>query len=255
MKLFGKELFTFKKEPGQLYDFAQHGLINGLQTGYYAIETISSDMANSIGKAEPKAPPKPKLTPKEVYNLKSLNDNEFKIRVDEEYIAEQLDLIQTKLDFIGKEPKKKKNSRNDQFIPMPEMGPVKFGRDELESIKLRLENRRKIESVRDILNKYPHTSGQLIEKVISEHSHLRSELATKFVPDFPKAAIKAMKEYNDMCIKLCNKKAVFYVIANQSDFQVVNKRRDPILLAQSPFGHFWQILGAWDEEMIFLGDL
>ncbi len=44
-------------------------------------------------------------------------------------------------------------------------------------------------------------------------------------------------------------------IADKKDFEKKDKRRDPILLAQSPFGHFWQILGAWDKEMLFLEEL
>lgn len=48
----------------------------------------------------------------------------------------------------------------------------------------------------------------------------------------------ARKEYTEFCLQVCNKKPIFYVIADSKDFQVVNKRRDPILLAQSPYGHF-----------------
>ena len=68
-------------------------------------------------------------------------------------------------------------------------------------------------------------------------------------------AIEAMKEYEGFCIELCNKKPVFYVVAQAKDFEKINKKRDPILLAQSPFGFFWQILGAYDEEMQYLSDL
>ncbi len=106
----------------------------------------------------------------------------------------------------------------------------------------------------DDLTMMNETAEQIAE-VLENNSHLESRGAGSFVPDFPSEAIKAMKEYTDMCVSLCNKKPIFYVIADGKDFQTVNKRRDPILLAQSPFGHFWQILGAWDKEMVFLGDL
>jgi hypothetical protein len=54
---------------------------------------------------------------------------------------------------------------------------------------------------------------------------------------------------------LCNKKAVFYLISEKKQQKEVLRRRDPILLAQSPFGFFWQILGAWDDEVKFLEEL
>ena len=64
-----------------------------------------------------------------------------------------------------------------------------------------------------------------------------------------------MKQYNKHTDELCSKQAVFYIIADKKDFERTSQRRDPILLAQSPFGHFWQILGAWDKEMILIEEL
>jgi hypothetical protein len=55
--------------------------------------------------------------------------------------------------------------------------------------------------------------------------------------------------------ELCGKKPVFYVIAEPDKFRKAYERRDPILLVQSPFGFYWQILGAWDKEMILLSEL
>ena len=51
------------------------------------------------------------------------------------------------------------------------------------------------------------------------------------------------------------KKPVFYVIAEPDKFRKAYEKRDPILLVQSPFGFYWQILGAWDKEMILLSEL
>jgi uncharacterized lipoprotein len=71
----------------------------------------------------------------------------------------------------------------------------------------------------------------------------------------PKEAVEVMKAYNAATGELCGKQAVFYIIADKKDFKKSDQRRDPILLAQSPFGHVWQILGAWDKEMIFVEEL
>src|SRR5258708_4643180 len=51
-------------------------------------------------------------------------------------------------------------------------------------------------------------------------------LPSDFVPDFPVEAIEAMKDYEHLCYLLCKKKPVFYVIAQQKDFEKRNKRRD-----------------------------
>ena len=45
------------------------------------------------------------------------------------------------------------------------------------------------------------------------------------------------------------------MIADKKDFGEMDRKRDPILIVQSPFCLGWQVLGAWDEEMIYLGDL
>ena len=94
-----------------------------------------------------------------------------------------------------------------------------------------------------------------MNNVLKKHDYLQLGEVDQFVADMPKEATDAMKEYNDACKKLCGKKAVFYIIADKKDFKKTESRRDPILLAQSPFGHFWQIIGAWDKEMMFLEEL
>ncbi len=45
------------------------------------------------------------------------------------------------------------------------------------------------------------------------------------------------------------------MIAENGKFKKEFDRNDPILLAQSPFGIFWDVLGAWDEEILLLEEL
>lgn len=258
MKLFGKDLFDYKAPIEPMYDFAQHGILNSPDFGFY--QTVGVDYATSATTASPShmvVMPKPepinKKTPKELFTAQALHDMKFLIKRDEKYIQEQIDELQDKLDLLGK---KKKQKKGDGLIAYAyEPGGVTFGREELESMIIRMKNREKIDEFKTIIDKYPHTTSALIAKVVDENNHLRCQLAGEFVPDFPKEAVNAMKEYDKMCQDLCRQKAVFYVIADSKDFQKKNARRDPILLAQSPFGFFWNILGAWDEEMIYLGDL
>lgn len=268
MQLFGKDLFTFKKAPDIMYDFAQHGILNAREAfdlWEYARTEDSEGLADGIKnnkkveEAEKKAKDKPKPSPKELYKMEALNDHDFTITIDKEYINSQIIILQEKLELLGKKPKKKKESGqgiisigSDSELGHPSK---KFSRQELESMIERLHNRRSIASFKDVLDKYPHTTSQLVNKVITENRHLKAKEYSEFIPELPKDAVKAIKEYNEMCVKLCNKKTNFYIIAKKEDFARTPSRRDPILLAQSPFGFFWNILGAWEEEMIFLGDL
>lgn len=258
-KLFGSDLFSFKKKsnPGLMYDFAQHGLFNENMTWNGVMNAIPASMAEGAAKksSKKKNPIVAQITPKGIYALKCLNDNKFKIISDKKYLEEQIAVIKEKLALL---PKREKIKINRHGWGIPEQmgsGAVEFARQELESIMERLENRLKLDLVKEESEKYPYTTAKLVSEVLEPNKHLRCQKADSFVPDFPRDAIKAMADYNEMCIKLCGKKTHFYVIAKVEDFQKINKRRDPILLAQSPFGFFWQILGAWDEEMIYLGDL
>lgn len=253
--MFGRQLFDFRKPVEPMYDFAQHGLLNasgpvGLDA-YISIEETPEEKQRREDRRK-KELAKPKVAPKELHEMKALHDKSFGINTDPKYLDEQINQIKEKLELMGKAPKKKKNT-----APWDggEIGGIKYGRMELESILERLQNRKKIASVQTIIDKYPHTTSDMINTVVNAHSNLECEHAAPFVPDFPKDATNAMKEYNTMCEKLCGRKSVFYVLIEKKNQQTKLGRRDPILLAQSPFGFFWQILGAWDKEMVYLADL
>lgn len=181
---------------------------------------------------------KKELTPKEVHTLKLLHDGEFKLNTDEAYVDEQVKSFKDKLALIKSEEYDMRNGVN-----------------EIASILQRLENRKKYCDVKTVFEEFPYTTTSKIGKVIEENDYLKMGQVAQFLADMPKEAVDAMKRYNEGTQKLCGKQAVFYIVANKKDFEKSDKRRDPILLAQSPFGHFWQILGAWDEEMIFLEQL
>jgi hypothetical protein len=253
MKLFGKELFEKKKKDQweeYLYDFHQHG--GGHSDGYavqyvtaetvgWSNNTISGTITTSGSTAAKKKKaeePKKDITPKELYNLDTLQDELFQLKVDPKYILKEQKLLEKKIKLM-----------------MGDSGGNRYGRIELQSMIERLGNRLKIEDYLDVVEEYPHTSTARINDIVKEHKNLRFRLASEFIPDMPEEAVLAMNKYKEMCQALCKKDPVFYIIADQKDFGEKDRRRDPILLAQSPFGFFWQILGAWDEEMVYLGDL
>ncbi|MDD5065199.1 MAG: hypothetical protein PHQ35_10645 [Phycisphaerae bacterium] len=178
------------------------------------------------------------ITPKGVYEMKMLNDNSFKIKTDDAYIAKTIKEFTDKLGLV----------RSEEY-------DMNRGVKEIQSVLIRMENRKKYAKFRKFFDEFPYTNNTKIREVLKSCDNLKLGQVAQFVADMPAEATAAMKEYTKQTQELCKKNPVFYIIADKKDFQKTEKRRDPILLAQSPFGHFWQILGVWDKEMLLLEDL
>jgi len=130
----------------------------------------------------------------------------------------------------------------------------KYSKREVEAMIERLENRKKWDKFRKFFDGYQNTTDEKIDVLLDKYD-LVMKTSDLFVPEFPDIAIQTMKSYSDHMMKLCKKKPVFYVIAEPDKFRKAYEKRDPILLVQSPFGFYWQILGAWDKEMMLLSEL
>ena len=130
----------------------------------------------------------------------------------------------------------------------------KYSRREVEALIERLENRKKYDKFHAFFNSFQNTTDEKIDALLDKYDVVM-KTSDLFVPEFPDDAISIMKQYSDNMMKLCKKKPVFYVIAEPDKFRKAYERRDPILLVQSPFGFYWQILGAWDKEMMLLSEL
>lgn len=259
IKLFGKSLFSAKKnsveqvfscaeketkESKYLPDFYQR--IGRTDILDYVILEDASLQGGAVAvpvkkgkdKKSKKIADKKEATPKGVYELKMLDETSFKLNTNAEYVDKQLTDFKEKLTMINSIEYDMRN-----------------GVEEISSIILRLENRKKYTEAKDIFEEFPYTTNSKIAEVIKEHENLQLGKIAQFIADLPKEAVDVMKKYNDGCKKICDKQAIFYIIADKKDFKKADNRRDPILLAQSPFGHVWQILGAWDKEMMFLQEL
>jgi hypothetical protein len=129
-----------------------------------------------------------------------------------------------------------------------------YSKREVEGLIERLENRKKWHKFKDFFQEFQNTTDEKIE-ILLEKYDLVMKTSDLFVPEFPDDAISVMKKYTENMQKLCKKKPIFYVIAEPDKFRKAYEKRDPILLVQSPFGFYWQILGAWDKEMILLSEL
>jgi hypothetical protein len=125
---------------------------------------------------------------------------------------------------------------------------------QMADILSRLENRKKWTEHQEFFSKFQNTDGSKIDDLLAKYQ-LVLKPADIFIPVLPDEAVTAMTAYTEHVEAVTGKKPVFYVIATEDLFQRQNDKLDPILLAQSPFGMYWQILGAWDKEMLLLSEL
>lgn len=128
-----------------------------------------------------------------------------------------------------------------------------YAKREVQGVIERLENRKRYDEFKDFFETFQNTNDEKIDKILNQYD-LVMKTSDIFIPDFPDDAIDVMKKYTEKMMELCGKKPVFYVIAEENLFKKNYEKRDPILLAQSPFGFYWQILGAWDKEMLILSE-
>jgi len=251
IRLFGKSLFETKKSGveymlGQasrdltqstyLPDFVRSQQ-EAFPSEYLTIDNRTGNIKKSRVK-KVKVAVNAKLTPKNVYEMKLLHDQTFKLNTDPVYVDKQISDFKDKLEII----------KSEEY-------DMRRGVDEISSVLIRLENRKKYASAKDFFEEFPYTMTSKINEVVAAHEYLKLGQVAQFIADMPKEATEIMKKYNENTPKICGKNAVFYIIADKKDFEKSEKRRDPILLVQSPFGHFWQILGAWDKELLILEEL
>lgn len=269
MKLFGQQLFN-KRTTDVLYDFAQHGLLRGTSNmGAYAdyisvegavvAQRVDELEAKLKGKKPKKVVPPKELTPKELYNLKTLHVADLQIICDKDYLDENIIVLKQKLGLLPPTPKVKRRIWPGgpvyQEIGDGSSAQTRYGRLELSSIVLLLENRRSYSEFEEDFNDWPYTTSERISKVLNDHKNLDVKDARPMIPDLPKEACKQIERYDKAVYKLCERRSVYYLIYEKKQQSDVARRRDPILLAQSPFGFFWQILGAWDKEVVYLEEL
>jgi hypothetical protein len=129
-----------------------------------------------------------------------------------------------------------------------------YSKREVQGLIERLENRKQWHKFKNFFQEFQNTTDEKIDALLDNYD-LVMKTSDLFIPEFPDDAIAVMKKYTDNMQKICKKKPVFYVIAEPDKFKKAYEKRDPILLVQSPFGFYWQILGAWDEEMVLLSEL
>ena len=188
--------------------------------------------------------PMPRIaTPEEVKNGKSA-----KIKIKPIDVLQELETTPTPFSLALLDQKIEMLKQKEPLITQH------YAKRETMAILERLEIRKKYSVNSVFFNAFQNTTMEAIDKLLSKYA-LVMKPSDIFVPEFPDEAIKVMTAYTAKVMKLSGKKPVYYVIAEENDFKKAYEKRDPILLVQSPFGFFYQILGAWDKEMLILSEL
>lgn len=107
---------------------------------------------------------------------------------------------------------------------------------------------------REFFGRFDATDHDKVTAFLKKHRLVMKD-ADIFIPEFPDVAVRQMKIYTATVEELTGKKPRYFVIATKDQFRDADGKRDPILLAQSPFGFYYYILGAWDKEMLNLNEL
>jgi hypothetical protein len=125
---------------------------------------------------------------------------------------------------------------------------------DIEGIMERMENRKKYLQYKDFFCKFNTTTQAKVEELLEKYV-LELHPLDIFVPELPDEVIRIITDYQNKSMALSGKKSLILVIATSDNFQKLNKDRDPIILAQSPFWYGYDILGAYDKEMLLLSEL
>lgn len=237
------------KEPVYFYDFLKEWNNNGTITLADNGIPVMAVSGGSFGGSAERSIDAGVMPPPSVGISESFENKEPKAIIKPIDVYEELERMPDAISMENLEEKITTFKMREKFIRNNS-----YSKKECIDMLCRLENRRKYSQFEEFFKKYDHTTTEKISKLTSKYDLVLKQ-TDLFIPTFPAEAIQIMHDYEEKTLELCNKKPVFYVIAENDKFKKEFERNDPILLVQSPFGVFWQILGAWDKEILLLEEL
>lgn len=260
--LFGKEEVYFENDECAEERFDEENVLVSITSeifyggGYMYEDAVPYTREMTTNESEEPTQKKTKkkellVSVKSIVNELHQNVNLYNMQGLDEKIA----LMNRKIDLFYE--KGSDNSKTKFRNPQS-----RYGLRELQTFLKRLENRKLVmnkwkdgKTFKDFYDAFPATEERNIHNLIEEYGNLDFKTSDYFVPDFPQDAIDVMEQYKAVTKQMCDADVRFYVLAKKEDFKLADHKRDPILFAPSPFGMFYHILGAWDEEMILLSEL
>jgi len=226
----GQQVPSDGKIIGQMYDYYKdyNGTLQMTPMEFDVIAIGPNDTMAGGGEPQKKGDERIVATPVSVMNELETVPNPFTI----ENLDEKIETLKDKTKLLNQ----------------------RYAKAQIEGLCKRLENRKKYRDNVEFYSSFPNTADDKIDTLLKKYK-LEIGETDLFIPTFPKEAIDIMKKYSEVTKKISGETPVYYVIAEPKDFKKKREKLDPILLAQSPFGFFWQVLGAWDKEMLLLSEL
>jgi len=99
--------------------------------------------------------------------------------------------------------------------------------------------------------KWPATNQQLIDSLCSKYKVMKVSMGA-YYRNMPMEAIDEIEKFSEAFSKVSKAKPLFELIVDSGGKE---QKKDPILLARSPFGRWYYVLGAWDKEVEIVDDL
>lgn len=100
---------------------------------------------------------------------------------------------------------------------------------------------------------WPVTTTKKVATLLKKYKLAKSSLS-QYSLAVPEEAIEEMEKYVALHKKVVEGNPEFILIVPDTP-EFKQKKRDPILLATSPFGKFLHVLGAWDKEVEIMHEL
>src|SRR3990167_7971565 len=116
-----------------------------------------------------------------------------------------------------------------------------------------LEARKKYQKyIKDF--EWPVTTQILIDALCLKYQ-VKVVPLDQFYTLLPEEGIEELSEYRNLCNKIRkDKPEIRLIIPDKKEEKIEKRKRDPILLASSPFGRWDFILVAWDKEVAIVDD-
>lgn len=124
--------------------------------------------------------------------------------------------------------------------------------DELLALRY-LNARRKFAKTEKLFEKWPITTDEMIQNLVNKYKVM-------FVPfgayskSIPIEATNEIEKFSNAWEKVVDEDRLPQLMLI-TDYKGKEHKKDPILLAESPYGAWWHILGAWDKEVEIVDDL
>lgn len=100
---------------------------------------------------------------------------------------------------------------------------------------------------------WPITTNELINTLCKQYT-LKIARFEEWYTLIPEEGIQELGKFRAACQKIRDEKPVIRLIVPDKAEEKKERKRDPILLASSPFGRWDYILGAWDKEVAIVDD-